>query len=74
MVSPYLICWIFLDQQKLYIGMDYFVGQFDIETKKLRLLVPSDTFLEPFRESEKRLKEYQVKNPNVHFYQRPSRK
>jgi hypothetical protein len=62
------------DEQKLYIGMQYFVGEFDIGTKILRLLVPSDTFLEPLRESEKRLREFQVKNPNMHFYQRPSRK
>jgi hypothetical protein len=62
------------DEQKLYIGMKYFVGEFDIATKKLRLLVPSDIFLEPLRESEKRLREFQVKNPNMHFYQRASRK
>jgi hypothetical protein len=61
------------DEQKLYIGMDYFVGEFDIRTKKLRLLVPSDIFLEPFRESEKRMREYEARN-NMRFYRRPSRK
>ena len=33
------------DQQKLYIGMRQFVGEFDIPTKKLRLLIPSPAFL-----------------------------
>lgn len=33
------------DEQKLYIGMRQFVGEFDISTKKLRLLVPSAEFL-----------------------------
>jgi hypothetical protein len=33
------------DQQKLYIGMRQFVGEFDISKKKLRLLVPSPAFL-----------------------------
>ncbi|PZR71830.1 MAG: hypothetical protein DLM73_14880 [Chthoniobacterales bacterium] len=61
------------DQQKLYIGMDYFVGEFDIPEKKLRLLVPSDIFLKPFRESEQRLREYEAKN-NMRFYRRPPRK
>ena len=58
------------DQQKLYIGMEYFVGEFDIPTKTLRLLVPSDIFLEPFRESEKRMREYEAKN-HMRFYRRP---
>jgi hypothetical protein len=61
------------DERKLYIGMQYFVGEFDIPTKTLRLLVPSDIFLEPFRESEKRLREYEAKN-NMRFYRRPPRK
>jgi hypothetical protein len=57
------------DEQKLYIGMQYFVGEFDIAVKTLRLLVPSDTFLEPFRESEKRMREYEANN-NMRFYRR----
>jgi hypothetical protein len=61
------------DEQKLYLGMEYFVGEFDIAAKTLRLLVPSDTFLEPFRESEKRMGEYEAKN-NMRFYRRASRK
>lgn len=58
------------DEQKLYIGMDYFVGEFDIPTSTLRLLVPSDAFLEPFREAEKRLKDYEATH-NMRFYRRP---
>jgi hypothetical protein len=61
------------DGQKLYIGMDYFVGEFDIPAKALRLLVPSDTFLEPFRESERRLRDYEATH-NMRFYRRPSTK
>lgn len=61
------------DEEKLYIGMEYFVAEFDIATKKLRLLVPSDIFLEPFRESEQRLGEYEAKH-NMRFYRRPPRK
>lgn len=33
------------DEEKLYIGMHQFVGEFDIRTKKLRLLIPSTQFL-----------------------------
>lgn len=33
------------DEQKLFIGMRQFVGEFDLNTKKLRLLVPSKEFL-----------------------------
>ncbi|HWL51172.1 MAG TPA: hypothetical protein VNQ90_01965 [Chthoniobacteraceae bacterium] len=33
------------DEQKLYLGMRQFVGEFDLSTKKLRLLVPSSPFL-----------------------------
>jgi hypothetical protein len=33
------------DEQKLYIGMRQFVAEFDIPTKKLRFLIPSDHFL-----------------------------
>jgi hypothetical protein len=59
------------DEQKLYIGMEYFVAEFNIPTKTLRLLVPSDTFLEPFREAEKRLKDYEATTA-MRFYRRPS--
>jgi hypothetical protein len=34
-----------LDERKLYIGMRQFVAEFDIPTRKLRLLIPSDDFL-----------------------------
>jgi hypothetical protein len=61
------------DEQKLYIGMEYFVGEFDIPAKTLRLLVPSDAFLEPFREAEKRLRDYEAEH-NMQFYRRPSTK
>lgn len=33
------------DEGKLYIGMRQFVGEFDIQSRTLRLLVPSDAFL-----------------------------
>jgi hypothetical protein len=33
------------DEQKLYIGMRQFVGEFDLKTKTLRFLIPSDQFL-----------------------------
>ena len=33
------------DEQKLYIGMRQFVGEFDLLTQKLRLLIPSNRFL-----------------------------
>ncbi len=61
------------DEQKLYIGMEYFVGEFDIPSRTLRLLVPSDTFLEPFRVAEERLKDYEATH-NMRFYRRPSTK
>jgi len=61
------------DEQKLYIGMEYFVGEFDIPAKTLRLLLPSDAFLEPFREAEKRLRDYEAEH-NMRFYRRPSTK
>ena len=32
------------DEHKLYIGMRQFVGEFDLETKRLRFLIPSDEF------------------------------
>lgn len=47
------------DEQKLYIGMRQFVGEFDIATKKLRLLIPSDAFLNKLsREDERRIRQY----------------
>ena len=61
------------DEQKLYIGMEYFVGEFDIPAKTLRLLVPSDAFLEPFRVAEKRLRDYEAEH-NMQFYRRPRQK
>ena len=61
------------DERKLFIGMEYFVAEFDIPTKKLRLLVPSDIFLQPFRESEERLREYEANN-RMRFYRRLARK
>jgi hypothetical protein len=33
------------DEKKLYIGMRQFVGEFDLQTKKLRLLIPDKVFL-----------------------------
>jgi hypothetical protein len=33
------------DEQKLYIGMRQFVAEFDLKTKTLRFLIPSDLFL-----------------------------
>jgi hypothetical protein len=45
------------NQQKLYIGMRQFVGEFDIPAKKLRLLVPSDAFLNKLpKEDEQRIR------------------
>ena len=61
------------DEQKLYLGMWYFVAEFDIATKKLRLLVPSDAFLEPFHVSEQQMRDYEAKN-NMIFYRREPRK
>jgi len=47
------------DEQKLYIGMRQFVGEFDLLTKKLRLLIPSDAFLNklPVSEEQRLLRE-----------------
>jgi len=42
------------DQQKLYIGMRQFVGEFDIPTKKVRLLIPSGAFLHKLSKKEER--------------------
>jgi hypothetical protein len=61
------------DEQKLYLGMWYFVAEFEISTKKLRLLVPSNAFLEPFRISEQRMRDEESQN-NMLFYRRPKRK
>ncbi|MBI3735218.1 hypothetical protein HY256_01740 [Candidatus Sumerlaeota bacterium] len=45
------------DQQRLYIGMRQFVGEFDIPAKKLRLLIPSDGFLNKLpQEDEQRIR------------------
>jgi len=45
------------DQQKLYIGMRQFVAEFDIPTKKLRLLIPSPAFLNKLpKEDEQRIR------------------
>jgi hypothetical protein len=41
------------DEQKLYIGMRQFVGEFDLPTKKLRFLVPSKAFLNILPKEEK---------------------
>jgi hypothetical protein len=47
------------DQQKLYIGLRQFVGEFDIPTKKLRLLIPSDAFLNRLSKEQ----EQQIRQP-----------
>jgi hypothetical protein len=45
------------DEQKLYIGMRQFVGEFDITKKKLRLLIPSTQFLNKLpKEDEQRIR------------------
>jgi hypothetical protein len=45
------------DEQKLYIGMHQFVGEFDLTSNKLRLLVPSNQFLnKPPKEDEERMR------------------
>ena len=48
------------DEERLYIGMRQFVGEFDIPTKKLRLLIPSDAFLNklPKQDEQRILKGY----------------
>jgi hypothetical protein len=43
------------DEQKLYIGMRQFVGEFDIPTKKLRLLIPSAEFLNKLPKEDEQL-------------------
>jgi hypothetical protein len=32
------------DEKKLYIGMRQFVGEFDIQTRQFRMLIPSESF------------------------------
>ena len=45
------------DEQKLYIGMTQFVGEFDIPAKRLRLLIPSPAFLNKLpKEDEQRIR------------------
>jgi hypothetical protein len=43
------------DEQKLYIGMRQFVGELGIATKKLRLLIPSDAFLNKLPKEDEQL-------------------
>lgn len=42
------------DGQKLFIGMRQFVGEFDIQARTLRLLVPSDAFLNKLPKDQER--------------------
>ncbi len=42
------------DGRKLYIGMRQFVGELDLPTKKLRMLVPSERFLNKLPEADER--------------------
>jgi hypothetical protein len=45
------------DEHKLYIGMRQFVGEFDVATKTLRLLIPSGAFLNKLpKEDEQRIR------------------
>lgn len=45
------------DEKKLYIGMRQFVGEFDLETHKLRFLIPSSEFLNKLpKEDEDRIR------------------
>jgi hypothetical protein len=45
------------NEQKLYIGMRQFVGEFDLTTKELRLLIPSSHFLNKLpKEDEDRIR------------------
>ena len=45
------------NEQKLYIGMRQFVGEFDVPTKKLRFLIPSEAFLNKLpKEDERRIR------------------
>ena len=45
------------DEQRLYIGMRQFVGEFDLTTKKCRFLIPSKEFLNKLpKEDEERIR------------------
>ena len=45
------------NEEKLYIGMRQFVAEFDLTTKKLRLLIPSNQFLNKLpKEDEERIR------------------
>jgi hypothetical protein len=45
------------DEQKLYIGMCQFVGEFDLSTKKFRFLIPSRQFLNKLpKDDEQRMR------------------
>lgn len=47
-----------LDESKIYIGMRQFVAEFNLATKKLRYLVPGQTFLNHLpKDDQKRLRE-----------------
>ena len=46
------------DEKKLYLGMRQFVGEFDLTTRKLRLLIPSEKFLNKLPKEE----EEQIRN------------
>ena len=43
------------DEQKLYIGMRQFVGEFDVPANRLRLLIPSDAFLNKLPKQDEQL-------------------
>jgi len=46
------------DEERLYIGMRQFVGEYDFTTNKLRLLIPSKAFLNKLpKDEEKRIRE-----------------
>lgn len=47
------------DENKLYIGMHQFVGEFDLRSQKLRLLVPSSAFLNKLPKD----REQRIRNP-----------
>ena len=49
------------DEQKLYIGMRQFVAEFDILSRKLRFLIPSDAFLNrlPRKDEQRIRKQYE---------------
>lgn len=50
------------EEKKLYIGMRQFVGEFDIESRTLRMLVPSDAFLNKLpQEVQQRIRQQYVR-------------